>query len=126
MGLVHVKGLIGRAAGEVEEIEFLVDTGSFYTAIDSATRDRLRLPSGIPTQVMLADGRIVPAELTAAHLKLNGREGGIPVEISDVPLPLLGSSALKALGMKVNPVTQELEIVWPFEAPPRMSPRIPR
>ena len=29
-------------------------------------------------------------------------------------------TALEALGMKVNPVSGELEVVWPFRAPPTM------
>ena len=118
MGLVRVTAHIGRSREELTELEFLVDTGSFYSAISPETRGRLRLPPGIPTQVMLADRRIVDAELTAAHLRLLGREGGIPVEVVDVPVPLLGVSAMEALGMKVNPVSGEVEIVWPFEATP--------
>ena len=121
MGIVGVRALIGPSEDDLEEMEFVVDTGSFYTAIDSATRDRLRLPRGVPIRTQLADGRIVPAELTSAYLRLNGREGGISVEVANVPVALLGVSALEALGMKVNPVSQELEVVWPFKAPPTLT-----
>ena len=103
------------------QVEFLVDTGSFYSAISPELRSRLGLPPGLPTEVMLADRRIVEAELTVAVLHIDGREAGVPVEIVDVPSPLLGVSALEALGMKVNPVTQELEAVTPFERPPMMK-----
>jgi predicted aspartyl protease len=125
MGLIKVLAMIGPSENELSEVEFLVDTGSFYTAIDPATRDRLRLPRGVPIRTELADGSIVPAELTSAYLKLNGREGGISVEVAAVPVSLLGVSALEALGMKANPVTQELEVVWPFKAPPTLR-RMPR
>ena len=118
--------MIGPSNEELYEVEFLVDTGSFYTAIDTATRDRLKLPRGVPIRTQLADGSVVPAELASAYLKLNGREGGISVEIADVPVSLLSASALEALGMKINPVTQELEVVWPFEAPPTFGPRLSR
>ncbi|MGH2670386.1 MAG: aspartyl protease family protein [bacterium] len=121
MGLVETTGLIGRNREELTEVAFLVDTGSFYSAISPATREKLGLPRGISTQVQLADGRIVGAELTVAYLRLNGRECAIPVEVMEVPVPLIGVSALEALGMKVNPVSGELEVVWPFQAPPTMK-----
>jgi len=125
MGLVHSEGVIGRSREEGLSVRFLVDTGSFYTAISPDLRRQLDLPAGLPTQVMLADRRIVDAELTVAVLHIDGREAGIPVEIVDVPEPLLGVSALEALGMKVNPVSRELEIVTPFERPPMMTRRHP-
>lgn len=122
MGLVSVRAELGRSieAG-LEEIQFLVDTGSFYTAVTPEIRQRLGLPPGIPIQVILADGRIVDSELTVALLRIDGREAGIPVEVVDVPEPLLGVSALEAVGMKVNPVTRELEAVTPFTRPPLMK-----
>jgi clan AA aspartic protease len=121
MGLVRVQASIGRSREETRDVRFLVDTGSFYSAVPQALRDELRLIPGMPTQVMLADGRIVDAELTLAYLKIHGREAGIPVEIVNVPEPLLGVTALEATGLKVNPVTQELEVVSPFERPPLLK-----
>ena len=120
MGLVKATGQIGRTRDELVEIDFLVDTGGFYTAIPPRLRERLRLVPGPLGQTQLADSSIVDVELTWAHLKLNGRQGFIPVEIMDVPEPMLGVTALEALGMKVNPVSGELEVVWPFQAPPTM------
>ena len=122
MGSVHVTGQIGRGRDDLSVLEFLVDTGSFYTALSPEVREQLHLAAGIPAQTILADRRIVDTEVTLAHLKLNGREGVIPVEVMEgIPQPLLGASALEALGMKVNPVSGELEIVWPFSAPPTMT-----
>ncbi len=121
MGLVKVTGYLGLNSNELIEVEFLVDTGGFYTAISPQLRDRLRLPAGLVEQTQLADSSIVDVEVTVAHLRLNGRQGPVLVEVMDVPQPLLGVSALEALGMKVNPVSGELEIVWPFDAPPSIS-----
>ena len=120
MGLVKATGQIGRTRDELVEIDFLVDTGGFYTALPPSLRERLDLVRGPLGETQLADSSIVEVELTWAHLKLNGREGVIPVEIMDVPEPMLGVTALEALGMKVNPVSGELEVVWPFQAPPTM------
>ena len=114
MGLVQVTGMIGKSVNELTALAFLVDTGSFYTAIAPPDREPLKLPPGIPTQTAMADRRIVDCELTVAHLQLGDREGAIPVEIMDVPHPLLGVSALEALGLKVNPVDGTLEHRFPF------------
>jgi clan AA aspartic protease len=121
MGLVSVRAKLGKSETDLEEMRFIVDTGSLYTAVTPEIRDRLGLPEGIPIQVMLADGRIVDSELTVALIRIDGREAGIPVEVVEVPEPLLGVSALEAVGMKVNPVTRKLEKVTPFTRPPLMK-----
>ncbi|SRR2546425_2190834 len=120
MGLVKVTGKIGRTEEQLVEAEFLVDTGGFYTAIPPRLRQQLGFIPGTPAQTQLADTSIVDVELTWAYLRLNGRGGQVPVEIIEVPEPMLGVTALEALGMKVNPVSGELEVVWPFQAPPTM------
>jgi clan AA aspartic protease len=125
MGIVIVKAQIGRNRDELTEIEFLVHTGGFWVAISPELRNQLGLPTGIPERTQLADGRIVDVEVTFARLRLNGREGAVGVEVMDVPRPLLGAEALEALGMKVNPVSGELEVVWPFDAPPTVSTFLP-
>ena len=121
MGLVKVVAHIGRSREELVEVEFLVDTGGFYTAISPELRNQLALPAGLQERTQLADSSIVDVEVTVAHLRVNGREGPVLVEVIDAPRPLLGVSALEALGMKVNPVSGELEVVWPFDAPPSIS-----
>jgi hypothetical protein len=62
MGLVHISGMLGRNKDELTEVRFLVDTGSFYTAITPELRTQLRLPPGIPALTRLADGRVVETE----------------------------------------------------------------
>lgn len=118
MGIVRVNGLIGRSEDEAVEMTFLVDTGGFYTAIPRRLREELQLIPGAWGRTQLADSSIVDVELTWAFLRLNERQGVIPVEIMNVPEPMLGVTALEALGMKVNLVSLELEIISPFEAPP--------
>ncbi|HEV8574435.1 MAG TPA: aspartyl protease family protein [Dehalococcoidia bacterium] len=123
--MVIVTGQIGRNRHELTEVEFLVDTGGFYAAISPGLRNQLGLPPGIPERTQLADGSIVDVEVTFAHLRLDGREGAVGVEVMNVPQPLLGVNALDALGMKVNPVSRELEVVWPFDAPPTITTFLP-
>jgi len=120
MGLVRALVSLGRNREELQDMRLLVDTGSFYSAIDNELRQRLDLVPGIPSQSQLADGRIVDTERTLAYLRVGGREAGIPIEIADVLEPLLGVSALEALGLKVNPVTRRLEEEGGFRRPSRL------
>lgn len=114
MGFVKVRGLIGRTTEELEEIEFLVDTGSFYTTVPQAIAQRLGLPVVTRDQVITADSRTVETPLTFAHVRLLDRSAAVPVGIMEVPMPLLGATALEGLGFKVDPVTGQLEPTRPF------------
>ncbi len=121
MGLVRVTALIGKAPGQLSEVVFLVDSGSFYSAIPQGLREQLDLPIGVPIQIEVADRRVIESELTSAYLRVDGRETAVPVEIVEVPEPLLGVTALEALGMKVKPVTRAIEIDSPWDHPPTVS-----
>src|SRR2546426_4620460 len=118
MGLVRTIVALGRSRAQLEDTRLLVDTGSFYSAIDPQLRQRLGLIPGMPAQTQLAEGRIIDTELTVAYIRIDGREAGIPVEVADVPEPLLGVTALEALGLKVNPVSNALEEDSPRQRPP--------
>jgi predicted aspartyl protease len=126
MGLVRVTAVLESEAGKRVERSFLVDTGSFYSAINQELRDELQLPRGFPTQVIVADGRIIDTELVFARMRILDRAGVIPVEVANVPEPLLGISALETLGFKVNPITRVLEHDRPYGPPPNLSGFIDR
>jgi predicted aspartyl protease len=118
MGFVRVTARIESEAGRQADREFLVDTGSFYSAISPDLRGELALPRGFPARIMLADGSVVDSEVVLTRIRLLDREGVVPVEVVNVPEPLIGVSALEALGLKVNPVTRELEHDRPYGPPP--------
>ena len=114
MGLVMATGRIGLDEANLQEVEFLVDTGSFYTFLtpDLAAVAGLSFP--VTSKVTLADSRTVEVQVGVALLQLEDREGGVIVATMDVPKPLLGASALEALGLKVDPVSETLEHSRPF------------
>jgi len=114
LGYVRVRGLIGRRRCEAEEVEFLVDTGSFYTVIPSALAEELKIKAVEKTELILADKRRVEAGITVAYMKLLDRDGVLPVAIMDSPEPLLGATALEGLGLRVDPVTGRLEHSRPY------------
>jgi len=109
MGFVKVSGLIGRSREELRQVTFLADSGSFYTLLGPSLARELGISPTLTAQVTLADSRSAEIGLAVAYLRLDDREGGVLVGVMDVPEPLLGVSALEALGFKVNPVEGVLE-----------------
>lgn len=116
MGLVTIKADIGVRAEDLKEVEFLVDTGSFHTLLPPAMVAEMGITFPVTSRVVLDDSREVEIGLGVAFLRLldMDREGGVLVRSMDVPMPLLGASALEALGLKVNPVDETLEHSRPF------------
>ena len=114
MGLVKVVGGIGLDQSGLTEVEFLVDTGVFYSFVGPDLGARLGIEFPVITTVVLANNTQVECPVGVAFLRLHGREGGIIVGSMDVPTPLLGVSALETLGLKVNPVDETVEEAWPF------------
>jgi len=121
MGIVLTTLDIGNSPDNPRQIRFVFDTGSPYTAIDATLRDELELLPGMPGETELADGRIVSTEITLAFMRINGRQAIVPVEVMDVPIPLLGVTALEGLGMKVDAVRRRLEIDTEFRRPPTLT-----
>ncbi|MBI2913080.1 MAG: retroviral-like aspartic protease family protein, partial [Chloroflexi bacterium] len=109
MGHVTVKARIGATNENLQEVEFMVDTGAFYTILSPAICERLGIAFPLRERMVTADNRTITVEVGTAHIEINGRAAGILVGKMDVPSPLLGVSALEALGFKVNPVDGTLE-----------------
>ena len=114
MGLVKVKADIGLGQGDLQEVEFLVDTGSLYTFLSPELAAKLGITFPVTSIIVIADSSVADAPVGVADLRLMDREGGILVASMGVPMPLLGASALEALGLKVNPVDETLEYSRPF------------
>ena len=97
------------------EVEFLVDTGAFHSAIPKDLAADMHLEAAGEVAVTLADKRIVRVPISLAYMKVLDRESILPVVIIDVPKPLLGTTTLEGLGLKVDPVSGKLEHSRPFE-----------
>ncbi|PKB79497.1 MAG: hypothetical protein BZY88_13070 [SAR202 cluster bacterium Io17-Chloro-G9] len=114
MGLVKVTGEIGLREEGLREVEFLVDTDALYTFLPPDLAAVLGLTFPVVSNVVMADRRTVEVPVGVAFLRLAAREGGVIVASMDVPMPLLGVSALEILGLKVDPVAEILEHTRPF------------
>ncbi|PKB79238.1 MAG: hypothetical protein BZY88_14315 [SAR202 cluster bacterium Io17-Chloro-G9] len=96
------------------EVEFLVDTGSFYSFVPPELGESLGISFPVTSRVVMADSRTVEVGVGVGYLRLGDRAGGIIVAAMEVPMPLLGASALEVLGIKVDPVEEILEHSRPF------------
>ncbi|MBI2305000.1 MAG: hypothetical protein HYU86_09700 [Chloroflexi bacterium] len=121
MGFVLVKGLTGKDAETAREVEFLIDSGSFYTLLPPGLAHDLgiALPGkgivpSVTTRVMMADSRTLEMGVGIAYLRLPDREAAVPVGMMEVSLPLLGVTALEGLGLKIDPVGGTVEPTRPF------------
>ena len=114
MGLTRVTAGIGLDGDSLREMEFLVDTGSFYTFLPPGLAQAMGISLPVRSEVVLADSSRATVSLGVAYLRVMDREGGVLVGAMDVPMPLLGASALEALGLKVDPVREVLEHSRPF------------
>ncbi len=92
----------------------MVDSGAFYTILAPSLCEELGLSLPLRERVVTADNRALEIAMGPAHIEVDGREAGILVGSLDVPMPLLGVSALEALGFQVNPVDGTLEPTRPF------------
>ena len=117
MGLVYATAEIGPTRARLAPVDFMVDTGSFYTFLGPALVKTLGLDLPESTTVIMANGTRVDVPVGFAFLRIRDREGGILVASMDVPRPLLGATALQALGIKVNPAQEILEFSEPYPPP---------
>ncbi len=111
---MRVECFIGRDSDHLEEVTFFVDTGAFYTMLPPRLRNLLGIETTLRVPVITADSRVVQVRLGVAYLRIEDRAGGVPVGEMEVPEPLLGVTALEALGFKVNAVEGRLERDRPY------------
>jgi clan AA aspartic protease len=115
MGFVKVTASIGASREDLQEVEFLVDTGSFYTVLPPPLASNLGISaSSFTAQATLADKRTVQFPVALAYLSLMDRETVVLAGIFDVPIPLLGVRDLEGLGLIVDPIKGTLEAFLPF------------
>ncbi|MEM3546174.1 MAG: aspartyl protease family protein [Candidatus Bathyarchaeia archaeon] len=115
MGYVRVRGFVGAPEKlRVEEVDFLVDTGAYYTVLPPKLTESLAIRPVAKTELLTADKRRVEAYLSYAYIKIGERNGILPVAIMEAPEPMLGVTAMEGLGIKVDPTTGKIEYTRPY------------
>lgn len=112
---MRVKVLLGSPdKTRVEETDFLVDTGAYYTMLPPKLTESLAIKPVAKVELLVADKRRVEAQLSYAYIKIGEREGVLPVAIMEAPEPILGVTAMEGLGIKVDPTTGKIEYTRPY------------
>ena len=110
MGTVKVTIGVGDPQGrQFEELDVTVDTGSTYTAVPRAMLQRLGIPfeRSLPSET--ADGRIVPADVGEATIRLQGLQFHTPVIFAEENEPsLLGVVSVEQAALAVDPLAGRL------------------
>nr|ART39991.1 K183 [uncultured bacterium] len=108
MGLFHVKGQLTGPTGNVEEVEFLADTGATLSVVPQALAHKLDLKATRSQRVVIAGGQHATWPIAEARLKLNGDEITTACSIAPNGPALLGAVALESLFVAVDPIGKRL------------------
>ena len=114
MGVVMVTAEVSSRTGPLRPVEFLADTGSLYTMVSPGLADELGVEFIASTTIVTAGNQSIRVPLGFGRLRLMEREEPVVIGAMEVPIPLLGSSSMQALGLKVNPVNETIELALPY------------
>ena len=112
MGFTHLKVFVGNPTELTRgrEVEFLVDTGSFYTMIPREILEEVGVVPMMEKTFILANGGKIGRQVGVANLVYKGQPGGTLVIFGEEgDKTLLGVLGLESMGYKVDPVKGELE-----------------
>lgn len=113
MGFTYVEvTVINAATASKQDVELLVDTRALLTAIPRKILVSLGItPIGKRT-LRLFGGQIVEREVGAVIIKYKEAMAGVTVIFAEEKdTPVLGATALEALGYQVDPTTKQLKPV---------------
>ena len=111
MGLTNVTMRIRkrRKSKRSEEVEFLVDSGAFYTVVPTRLLKRLGIEPVETESFLLADGEKITRKVGEAYLEFGERHGTSKVIFGQRgDMTLVGSLALEVLGLMLDPLKREL------------------
>jgi clan AA aspartic protease len=114
MGLTHVTVRIANPADakRYRDVDFLVDSGAIYTVIPKATLRELGISPHSKRSFLLANGEKFERRLGSADVLYKKRHGAATVIFGEKgDFPLLGVTALEALGLIFDPVRRKLKAV---------------
>ncbi|MFQ6085268.1 MAG: retroviral-like aspartic protease family protein [Candidatus Bathyarchaeia archaeon] len=112
MGFTRVEVAICNPADLTKrrKIKILVDTGAIYTVVPRGMLNDIKIEPRGRRKFRLADGRMIERDVGVAIVEYKGFVGGISVVFGDPEdEPILGATALEALGLEVDPVTKKLK-----------------
>lgn len=114
MGFTYVRVALSNPANPAKsvEIELLIDTGAVFTAIPRKLLEELELKPITRRKLRIFGGQIVERDIGGVSVKYKEASAVVPVIFSEeADTPVLGTTALEALGYQVDPITRQLKPV---------------
>ena len=112
MGFTYLKVFVSNTLEFTRgrEVEFLVDTGAFYTMVPREILEEIGVTPVMYRTFTLANGDSIRRQVGGAYLRYMDQPG-LTLVIFGEPddKPLLGVLGLESMGFKINPVKGELE-----------------
>ena len=112
MGFTYLKVLVTNPSDltRCREVEFLIDTGAFYTMIPREILEEVGVVPIKEQTFTLADGREIRRQVGVCNLVYKDRPGGTLVIFGEGgDQTLLGVLGLESMGYKLDPIKMELE-----------------
>ena len=101
---ITIRGKLGSRV-----IEAVVDTGATNTTIEKSLAEQLGLTAIDRQEVVLANGRSDTVGVSSAEVEIEGIKRVVPIFVYDSNV--IGLTTLEAAGLRVNPITRQLERV---------------
>ncbi len=114
MGVTHVTVRIMNPADSqrYKDVDFLVDSGAIYTFIPKKILQEIGINSHSQRSFVLANGEKFIRRVGSADIIHKKRRGAITVVFGEKgDFPLLGVTALEAVGLILDPVQRKLRPV---------------
>lgn len=112
MGLTYAKVRLQNPVDlkKAHEIELLVDTGAIFSSIPRSVLQKLDLTSLERRKLRVYGGAVVERDVGGLVFEYGGNRAVAPVIFGEAKdTPVLGATALEALGYQVDPVSKELK-----------------
>ena len=110
MGITHVQVSHPIDLDRSEEVDLLVDTGALNSLVPRAILERLGIPRQFRRVFRLANGQTIERDVGAAFFRWNGHMSAAAVVFAErEDVPVLGVTALEAMGLQVDPTTRTLK-----------------
>ena len=110
MGITSVIGSVTGPTGERSGIEFLVDSGAFYTLVPYDDWQAIGLSPRRAQKFSLADRTVNERQISECFIRIPQGEGTVPVVLGEPgDEALLGVTTLEYFALMLNPFRRTLE-----------------
>lgn len=110
MGFTNVKvAVINPATALERDVELLVDTGAVLSSVPRSVLEGLGIKPIGRRRLRVYGGQVIEREAAVVVIRYEKVRAGATVLFAEEDTPVLGATALEALGYQVDPTTRQLK-----------------